>query len=59
MHAGAPVDLPHRLLGDARLEVTTRGSTELFVAVTPTNEAADYLAGVGHSTLTGIEARRR
>ena len=58
VHAGAPVDVPRRLLGDARLKVTTTGSTELFVGVAPTSEAADYLAGVGHSTLTGIEGEQ-
>lgn len=56
LHTDAPGDfLPSRLLGDARLVASAAGDADLFLGIGPAPEVADYLSGVAHETITGIE----
>ena len=44
------------LLGNARLRATAADDASVFIGVAPTDEVADYLAGVAHSTVTELDA---
>jgi hypothetical protein len=41
-------------LGEARVQVDSRGDTPVFVGIARTSDVEDYLAGVAHSTLTEV-----
>ncbi|MFI5624443.1 hypothetical protein ACIA03_13345 [Nocardioides sp. NPDC051685] len=53
----AGVDVPGRLIGDAKLVVTAAEKAPVFVGIAPSAEVADYLAGVRHSTIDGFDGR--
>lgn len=48
------VDLPERLIGTAKIEVSA-GDGDIFVGIADSDEADAYLAGVARSTVTDIE----
>ncbi len=43
------------LLGTARVRATSAEGSPVFIGVAATDDVADYLAGVGHSTMTEID----
>jgi hypothetical protein len=43
------------LLGTARLRATAADDSSVFIGVAPSDEVADYLAGVAHSTVTELD----
>jgi hypothetical protein len=43
-----------RLLGEVRLRATGAGGKDIFIGVAPADQAATYLAGVRHATLTEL-----
>lgn len=47
--------VPEGVLGDVALRAHGQAGEELFVGVAPADAAAEYLAGVGHATLTGLD----
>ena len=47
--------VPERLLGDIAVRARATAGEELFVGVAPAAAVDTYLAGVAHTTLTGIE----
>ncbi len=47
--------VPERLLGDVEVRARARNDDEVFVGLAPAAAVDSYLAGVAHSTLTGIE----
>ena len=53
----AGVDVPGRLIGDAKLVVTSAGDEPVFVGIAPSVEVDAYLAGVRHSTIDGFDGR--
>ncbi|MBV6728470.1 DUF4389 domain-containing protein [Nocardioides daeguensis] len=50
--AGAAVELPERLVGDVRVSARLDDG-EVFIGIAESDAAAAYLAGVGHSSVTG------
>lgn len=56
IHAeGAAQNLPHNLLGDAKITATPNGDAPVFVGIAPTADVARYLRGVGHATFVGFQ----
>lgn len=51
------VDVPGRLIGDAKLVVTSAEEEPIFVGLAPSAEVAAFLAGVRHSTIDGFDGR--
>lgn len=51
----AGVDVPGRLIGDAKLVVTSVEEGSVFVGVAPSADVAAYLADVRHSTVDGFD----
>lgn len=49
------VDVPGRLVGDAKLVVTSAEEGPVFVGVAPSADVAAYLADVRHSTIDGFD----
>ncbi len=45
--------MPHRMLGDVKVRVTTSNGKPLFVGLASTRDAHAYLAGVRHATVYG------
>ena len=43
------------LLGTARVRATAADGAPVFIGVAPTDEVADYLDGVAHSTVTELD----
>lgn len=56
IHAeGSAQNLPHNLLGDAKITATPNGDAPVFVGIAPTADVARYLRGVGHATFVGFQ----
>lgn len=57
VETGPGVDVPERLIGDARLVVTSADERPLFVGIGRSADVAAYLDGVQHSTIDGFDGR--
>ena len=56
IHAeGAANNLPHSLLGDAKITAVPNGDAPIFVGIAPTADVQRYLRGVGHATFVGFQ----
>ena len=56
IHAeGTAQNLPHPLLGDAKISAVPNGDAPIFVGIAPTADVARYLRGVGHATFVGFQ----
>jgi len=52
---GSPADsVPERLLGRVRVSVTPAAGTDVFVGIATAKDAARYLGGVEHTTVTAL-----
>jgi hypothetical protein len=55
MHLDGPWTFaPHRMIGDARMTVSSTGERPLFVGIARSADVSTYLAGVDRSTVTGF-----
>lgn len=57
VETGPGVDVPERLIGDARLVVTSAEERPVFVGIARSADVAAYLDGVQHSTIDGFDGR--
>ncbi|MFJ9392045.1 hypothetical protein ACIRON_24700 [Nocardioides sp. NPDC101246] len=57
IETGPGVDVPERLIGDAKLVVTSAEERPVFVGIARSADVAAYLAGVQHSTIDGLDGR--
>jgi len=56
IHAeGTAQNLPHALLGDAKVTAVPNGDAPIFIGIAPTADVRSYLRGVGHATLIGFQ----
>lgn len=57
VETGPGVDVPGRVIGDAKLVVTSAGEQPVFVGVARSADVAAYLADVEHSRIDGFDGR--